>query len=78
MALVLGDSELQRGVVRVRDVRTRADSEVPSSALAEHLRALLRSTATFVSVSDSSTSSKSATYAPAGATENAFTPAANN
>ena len=71
VSLVLGDSELQRGVVRVRDVRTRADSEVPSGALVEHLRALLRSTATVDSVSDSFITSKAATSATAGATNNA-------
>ena len=81
VALVLGDSELQRGVVRVRDVRTRTDSEVPSGALAEHLRGLLGCTATFAAgaaASASSSTSNAATCLAVEATESASTPVANN
>ncbi|KAF6199814.1 hypothetical protein GE061_006112, partial [Apolygus lucorum] len=36
--VILGEDELKRGVVKVRDVATRAEEEVDRSALVDHLR----------------------------------------
>ena len=41
MALVLGESELARHEVRVREVAARTDRDVPIDSLVEHLRALI-------------------------------------
>lgn len=38
LALVLGDSELERGVVKLREVATRKEEEIPVDKLAEEIR----------------------------------------
>lgn len=41
LAVILGESELQRGVVKLRRVSTRAEREVPRQQLVTELRASL-------------------------------------
>lgn len=43
LALVIGDSELERGVVKLREVATRKEEEIPVNNLAEEIRKRLAS-----------------------------------
>lgn len=38
LAIILGDSELERGMVKLRQVATRTDEEIPIDALVEEIR----------------------------------------
>ncbi|XP_047112581.1 histidine--tRNA ligase, cytoplasmic [Schistocerca piceifrons] len=38
LAAILGESELQRGVVKLRDVKTRQESEIPRDLIAKEIR----------------------------------------
>lgn len=39
LAVVLGDSELKRGVVKIRDIASREENEIPRDKLVEELTA---------------------------------------
>ena len=44
LALIVGESELAKGVVKLRQVDTRQEIEVPREKLAEEVRKLLKPT----------------------------------
>lgn len=39
LAVVLGESELKRGIVKIRNIKTRQEDEIPRDKLVEELRA---------------------------------------